>query len=58
MKHGYKSLQVNHELGFALGATHPSWRVDLTRATLTVEVVIKGRFAVVGAVHVESSFYP
>ena len=47
LKHGYKSLHVNHELGWSLGVTHPSWRVDLKRATLTVEVVIKGKFAAV-----------
>jgi|AntAceMinimDraft_12_1070368.scaffolds.fasta_scaffold13505_1 hypothetical protein len=47
IKHGYTSVHVNTELGFSLGATHPTWRVDLARATLTVEVVVRGRFAVV-----------
>lgn len=47
IKHAYKSVDVNHELGWGIGATHPAWRVDLTRATLTVEVTIKGKLAAV-----------
>ena len=48
LKHEYKSIDVNHELGWSLGSTHPcTWRVDLIRPTLVVEVVIKGTFAFV-----------
>ena len=47
IKHGFKSVHLNSELGWSIGATHPSWKVDLKRATLTVEVSVRGKLAVV-----------